>query len=70
MGQIYNINVNGVTLQLKKILEEDFKKIFPILEKVYNHSKQRIKLWEQTVNHKKITENWEEEVEKYWKYNK
>jgi hypothetical protein len=62
--------MNGVTLQLKKILKEDFENIFPILEKVYNHSQHRIKLWEQTVNQKKITENWEEEVEKYWKYNK
>jgi hypothetical protein len=59
-----------VNLQLKTILKDEFKKVFPVLEKIYNHSNHRVKLWEQTVTKKKIVENWEKEVENYWKYNK
>jgi N-acetylneuraminic acid mutarotase len=55
---------------LKPVHKEYFDKIFPELEKVYNHSGHIIKLWEQTVSKKLVNENWEEEVKSYWRQNK
>jgi hypothetical protein len=51
------------------IRKEEFEKIFPELEKIYNHSQHRYKYWEQTVTKYYVIVDWKYQVRQYWKYN-
>jgi hypothetical protein len=51
---------------LKPISKEQFDKIFPELEKIYNHSNKMYKLWEGTVGKSYLVENIYEKITQYW----
>ena len=67
-----NKNNKRGSAHLQKISKQEFKDLYPLMWKIYNHSHRTQKFWNKT-SHKRyyyVIDNLDKCMKNYWRYNK